>query len=163
MSLKEAIALTGRYLRLFMPAGVLAVYKHDAQADLLVCAGANGDDQGQLKHLTILRGDRISGWAAANDATIANSDASLDLGAIAESFRPPLRSALSTPMKEGDQLLGVLTVYAHQAQPFGDDHKYLAERVAEMLAVRLNSLVEQPVRPFRAEALVAKTKVAVER
>ena len=64
---------------------------------------------------------------------------------------------------EGDQLLGVLTVYAHQAQPFGDDHKYLAERVAEMLAVRLNSLVEQPVRPFRAEALVAKTKVAVER
>jgi len=150
----EAIALTDQYLRLFMPCDVSAVFKHDTQADLLTCAGAAGDDEGRIRLLSIRRGDRISGWAAANDATIANSDAALDLGTIAESFSPRLRCALSTPIKEGERLVGVLTIYTHQAQPYGDDHKYLAERVAAMLASRFDALEEEPVRRLRAEAVV---------
>jgi GAF domain-containing protein len=161
--ISEAISLTDQYVRLFMPCDVSAVFKHDTQADLLVCAGAAGDDDGQIKLLSIRRGDRISGWAAANDATIANSDASLDLGTIVDRFVPPLRSALSTPIKEGERLLGVLTIYTHQTQPYGDDHKYLAERVAAMLASRLDSFEDQPVRRFRTEALVTRRTVSVDR
>jgi len=161
--INEAISLTDQYVRLFMPCDVSAVFKHDTQADLLVCAGAAGDDDGQIKLLSIRRGDRISGWAAANDATIANSDASLDLGTIVDRFVPPLRSALSTPVKEGERLLGVLTIYTHQTQPYGDDHKYLAERVAAMLASRLESFEDQPVRRFRTEALVTRRTVGADR
>lgn len=152
----EAIERTGHYLRLFMPAEVCAVYKHDAEADILVCVGAAGDEQELLKNLRMRRGDRISGWAAANDATIANSDATLDLGTVAESFVPSLRFALSTPIKEGERLVGVLTVYTNESQPFGDDHKYLAERVATLLSPKLNSS-NSVVRRFRPEGLVSKT------
>jgi len=159
----EAIALTDQYLRLFMPCDVSAVFKHDTQADLLTCAGAAGDDEGRIRLLSIRRGDRISGWAAANDATIANSDAALDLGTIAESFSPRLRCALSTPIKEGERLVGVLTIYTHQAQPYGDDHKYLAERVAAMLASRFDALEEEPVRRLRAETVVQRRAVGADR
>jgi putative methionine-R-sulfoxide reductase with GAF domain len=151
-SLDVAVAVTEKYMRMFMPLSVCAVYKHDIEADLLVCVGTVGDKTRLIHNLTIRRGDRISGWAAANDTTIANSDAALDLGTIAESFSPALRSALSTPIKEGERLVGVLTVYSTDAQPFGDDHKYLAERLADLLATRLDSLAEQPVHSVRSIA-----------
>jgi putative nucleotidyltransferase with HDIG domain len=159
----EAIALTGQYVRLFMPASVIAVYKHDTDADILICIGAEGDPEGQLQNLTIRRGDRISGWAAANDATIANSDATLDLATTAEHFDPPLKSALATPMNEGKRLVGVLTVYASALQPFGDDHKYLAERIATILAGRMDNLRDRPVRQFNRQPVTTSVKVAVDR
>jgi GAF domain-containing protein len=85
----------------------------------------------------------------------------LDLGTIAESFSPALRSALSTPIKEGERLVGVLTVYSTDTQPFGDDHKYLAERVADLLATHLDSLAEQPVRSVRSISERRGTRSAV--
>ena len=152
--------LTARYLGLFMPSAVCALYRHDVEADLLVCAGVGGDDTRALRNLTIRRGDKISGWAAANDTTIANSDACLDLGRLAEDFSPRLRSALSTPMKQGDRLVGVLTVYATEVHPFGDDHKYLAERVAELLTPRFSVLMDRPVTTSRT---LDRTPVSAER
>jgi hypothetical protein len=63
-------------------------------------------------------------------------------------------------MKEGERLVGVLTIYACENQPFGDDHKYLAERVAELLTARFVTLAEQPVRSFRR---IERTAVVAER
>ena len=146
-----------------MPASVCAIYKHDADADILVCVGTSGDPEQKLKSLAIRRGDRITGWAAANDTTIANSDATLDLGTVAESFDPPLRSALSTPMSEAEQACGVLTVYATRPQAFADDHKYLAERVANILSARFVTFSNQPILRFRNERLGGKSKAKVER
>jgi putative nucleotidyltransferase with HDIG domain len=163
LSLGEAIELTGQYVRMFMPAAVCAVYNYDSDADILICVGATGDPQQRIRNLAIRRGDRISGWAAANETTIANSDATLDLGATAETFVPPLRSALSTPINERNRLIGVLTVYAERPQVFGDDHKYLIERVANLLGPRLVSLAHHPVLAFRAGHNNAKTKVKAER
>jgi putative nucleotidyltransferase with HDIG domain len=158
----EAIALTGNYIRLFMPARVIAVYKHDTDADILICIGADGDPELRLHELTIRRGDRISGWAAANDATIANSDATLDLGTTTQQFTPSLKSALATPMNDGKRLVGVLTIYASELQPFGDDHKYLAERVATILAGRLGEQGREPISRF-SESLATSVKVALDR
>jgi putative nucleotidyltransferase with HDIG domain len=160
--LADAIALTGHYVRLFMPTRVIAVYKHDTETDILICVGAHGDRERRLQDLTIRRGDRISGWAAANDATIANSDATLDLGTLTDDFAPPLKSALATPMTDGGRLVGVLTVYASELQPFGDDHKYLAERVATILASRLEELSSRPMHRLR-KSLTTSVKVAVDR
>jgi len=147
---------------LFMPTRVIAVYKHDTETDILICVGAHGDRERRLQDLTIRRGDRISGWAAANDATIANSDATLDLGTLTDDFAPPLKSALATPMTDGGRLVGVLTVYASELQPFGDDHKYLAERVATILASRLEELSSRPMHRLR-KSLTTSVKVAVDR
>jgi putative nucleotidyltransferase with HDIG domain len=156
LSIEDVIELTGQYVGLFMPAAVCAIYNYDAEADILICVGATGDPDRRIRDLTIARGDRISGWAAANDTTIANSDATLDLGPTTETFDPPLRSAMSTPINERDRLIGVLTVYACRPQAFGDDHKYLIERIASLLAPRLVALTHQPVLKFRKDRAAAK-------
>ena len=79
-------------------------------------------------------GERISGWSAANEKTIANSQASLDLNAIADLFVPPLRSALATPLKSGHRVVGAVTAYATREEPFTDDHRYAFERLASSFA-----------------------------
>jgi putative nucleotidyltransferase with HDIG domain len=147
-SLEDCIELTGQHLALFMPAVVSAIYNYDSDADILICAGAAGDQHHWMRNLAIARGDRISGWAAANETTIANSDATLDLGALTDRFSPPLRCAMSTPIIERNRLVGVLTVYANQVQAFGDDHKYLIERIAALLASRLVTITRQHVLAF---------------
>jgi putative nucleotidyltransferase with HDIG domain len=148
-STSEALAVTGRYLHLFLPVTVAAVFKHDADTDLLVCHTTIGDSEHRLRGFCIPRGDRISGWAGANKTTIANSDPCLDLGTIAEAFCPPLRSALSTPLLDGSRIVGVLTIYADSVQAFTEEHKYLAERVAALLATKLVNVTNQGVIPFR--------------
>jgi putative nucleotidyltransferase with HDIG domain len=146
---QDAIEITGRYLRLFMPISVCAIYQHDNDSDLLVCQGATGDPENLLHDLCIPRGDRISGWAAANLTTIANSDATLDLGAISNQFNPALRSALATPLVDGTRCSGTLTVYSDRSQPYSEEHKYVAERAAASLSSCLASLANAPVIKFR--------------
>jgi hypothetical protein len=82
-SLKEVVEVAVQYLRRTTPATVYALYQHDPQADDLVCANTSGDARGLLNGLVIPVGQRVSGWAAANERTAINSDASLDLARIA--------------------------------------------------------------------------------
>jgi len=65
-------------------------------------------------------------------------------------------------MMEGDRLVGVLSVYATELQPFGDDHKYLAERVATLLAGRLIVLSKVPAHRLESDEVVA-SKIVAER
>src|SRR4030095_4017856 len=87
----------------------------------------------------VRNGERITGWSAANAHTICNSDASLDLGKVCESFRPRLQSALSTPLIVRGQTIGVMTAYSPLRESFSDEHKYAAEQIALLLADRCAS------------------------
>ena len=87
--------------------------------------------------LTIPVGERVSGWAGANRQTAVNSDASLDLAQIAQLFQPALRSTLSAPLANSEQLVGVLTGYACGENTFSDGHRDMFEQVALLLLRRI--------------------------
>ena len=133
-TLRDMVDVTFQYVRQLTPATVFAVYRHVQDNDNLTCIAAAGDPEHLLSGLTMKNGERISGWSAANEKTIANSQASLDLNAIADLFVPPLRSALATPLKSGHRVVGAVTAYATREEPFTDDHRYAFERLASSFA-----------------------------
>lgn len=140
VSTTAALQVTAQCLRQLTPATVYALFEYDSAADVLTCHSAVGDEQRLLDGLTIKLGERVTGWSAANRRTSVNSNASLDLAQIASFFSPPLRSALSTPLAEGDRLIAVLTAYSHKAEAFSESHRYTFEQVSSALLNRISSL-----------------------
>jgi len=128
----EASEAIATHLRRLIPSSLCVFFMYNSATDELEAAHAFGESSSMVKGLRIPLGQRLSGWVAANQQTIVNSDASLDLGEVARSS-PRLRSCLGTPFSAGDQLLGVLTLYSQSEEAFTDDHRRIAEAVAKQI------------------------------
>ena len=76
---------------------------------------------------------RLSGWVAAHRRTIVNSDAALDLAGL--DLPPSPRTCLSTPLLDGDTLVGVLTLYAEAPVAFTDEQGRLMQMLGPHLAL----------------------------
>jgi putative nucleotidyltransferase with HDIG domain len=126
-------------LRQLTPIATCALYRYDATLDQVVCQSSAGDPHNLLPGLVIRLGERVSGWCAANQKTVMNSDAYLDLVQMASRFAPPLRSTICVPMLRDGRLIGVFTGYSSQDTPFDERHRYAVERVAELLDARLTA------------------------
>ena len=107
------------------------------------------------------RGAGIAGWAAANRRGVLNADPALDLGHIAGSLEPPLRSSLTVPLAHEGRVVGVLSCYASNAQGFTEDHMRLLELLAASLAAAVASVggeksgaMPRAAAPRRANVLV---------
>jgi hypothetical protein len=132
--IREALIVVDQHCRLLTSSIVSVFYKYERDMDALRCIACAPEYSHLLTGVTIRRGERISGWAAASRQVIANSKANLDLFEICESFTPALRSALAVPLFTSDgQLLGVLTGYAVTEGAFSDEHRYALERIASAL------------------------------
>jgi putative nucleotidyltransferase with HDIG domain len=127
----------GDELGLRMPGLTLVVYHYDPQLDALYARAAGGVHRQAVDGLTIGVGLRLTGWVGANRATIANSEAALDLGNMATQLRPIPQLCLSTPIVSRGQLAGVLTVYSTSARPFTATDVAVFEMLAGLLAPRL--------------------------
>jgi GAF domain-containing protein len=138
--LSGALSTVTQYIRLLTPTSACAFYRYEPEADLFVCTDAKGDNSHLLLGLTIKNGERISGWAAANDKIIANSDAMLDLGQLAHQFDPILRSTLAAPVIHRGKIFGVLTAYGTKEASFTDHHKYAIERIVAIFNDKLSAL-----------------------
>jgi putative nucleotidyltransferase with HDIG domain len=140
-TIDEAIRVATEHARLVTPSVACAVYKYLPDVDVLRCISCSGSEGHLLQGLTIKRGERVTGWAAANERTVTNSQAELDLQALSFSFSPPLRAVIAAPyFGAKDRLLGVLSGYATKDNAFSDAHRYAFERVALLLGERLNSM-----------------------
>lgn len=118
-----------RHIRRLIPFSWSVFYRHDANAGLIEAAQTFGEPTGMLNGFTIPMGQRLSGWVAANHQTIVNSDPVLDLGDVARTATPRLRSCLSTPLMAGTELVGVLSLYSPVVDGFSEDHRRIIERV----------------------------------
>lgn len=119
-----------RHLRRVVPVSTFVLYVYDPHGDQLRVADAIGDAASQFFGIVIPRGQRLSGWVAANRQTIVNSDPVLDLGDSGRLARPRLRSCLSTPLMTEGGLVGVLTLYSVEPAAFSEDHRRVIEGVA---------------------------------
>jgi len=123
-----------KHLRRIVPASTCVFFLYDIERDELWAAHAAGENSSHFSGLRIPRGERLSGWVAANKRTISNSDPVLDLGEMARTMKPRLNSCLSTPLIAGDQLVGVLTLYSPSIDAFNEDHKRIMEAVARQVS-----------------------------
>jgi putative nucleotidyltransferase with HDIG domain len=139
-SVGVAFDVAAQCLRQLMPATVYSLYEFDPHSDSLICRYVVGDPNKLIYGLTIPLGQRVTGWAGANRRTAMNSDASLDLAKIAQSFEPHLRSAISISLTDQERLIGVLTAYSLQQEAFNENHRDIFEHVCATLAAHVCTL-----------------------
>jgi len=134
----DAAALASAHLTRLLPDATHVFYVHDHASDHLVARYATGEHAPALRGMSMRMGDRLSGWVGACRQTIINSDAALDL----YDRDVKLGSALSTPLMDGERLIGVVTAYAVAPRAFTDDQS----RMVEMMAPHLARIVEAALR-----------------
>jgi putative nucleotidyltransferase with HDIG domain len=135
----QAIQIVYTHLRRIVPISACVFYRYNPATDGLVATLAAGENAGTFLGIHISRGQRLSGWVAANKQTILNSDPVLDLGEIARMTRPRLKSCLSTPVLVSDSLVGVLTIYSVHDEAFAEDHRRIFESVSRQVGDTLRS------------------------
>jgi putative nucleotidyltransferase with HDIG domain len=153
-------------LRAQSPGAEFVVYLASASGQRIVARATSGALVQGAHDMSIVVGERISGWVAANRQQVVNSDARLDLGPIAQAAA--LQYCVATPMVEGDRVVGVLTGYA--ATAFGDEAARqlatLAPRLASVMA-RASDIEDTAPRPLPVRAALragrADLRVAVSR
>jgi putative nucleotidyltransferase with HDIG domain len=134
----DAAALATAHLSRILGDPTCAFYIHDAASGHLVVRHATGEHAAALRGMSMPMGERLSGWVAACRQTIANSDSALDL----YDRGVKLGSALSTPLVDGDRVVGVFTAYAAARHAFSDDQS----RLVEMMAPHLGRIVGAALR-----------------
>jgi putative methionine-R-sulfoxide reductase with GAF domain len=135
----ELTELVANHVRRIIPASSWVLYLYNSTNDDLVAAHSTGEHSSHFNGLRIRRGERLTGWVAANKKTILNSDPVLDLGEMSRNLRPRLRSCLSVPVLHEDALLGVLSLYSIEAQAFSENHRRVSELVARQIAPLLRA------------------------
>jgi putative nucleotidyltransferase with HDIG domain len=148
LSVQQVGETIAKHLRRIVPA-TFVLYSFDEQSDELVAAYAAGEHSALFADLRIPRGQRLTGWVAANHQTVLNSDPVLDLGDAARLVKPPLKAYAGTTVTKAGRLVGVIGLYSSQRQIFGDDHGRILEAVSKQAA----SCLDQP------DGLSAKPKV----
>jgi diguanylate cyclase (GGDEF)-like protein len=137
VNVADAGDVIAKHLRRLIPSALCVFFLYDDATDELESRHAVGDGASLAWALRIPLGQRLSGWVAANRQTILNSDPILDLGEIARSMTPRLRSCLSTPLITDGQLVGVLSLYSALQDAFTEDHRRIVEVAAKQIAQTL--------------------------
>jgi hypothetical protein len=127
----DVASLTATLVRNLAPGTTCAFYiKHEEE---LVMTHAAGPLAPALRWMRIPVNERLSGWVGAHRRTIVNSDAALDLSGLDIPTVP--RTCLSTPLLDGEALVGVLTLYAEFPLSFTDEQGRMMQMLGPHLAL----------------------------
>lgn len=112
-----------RRIRHLVPASLAAAFFVDEARQDLYVACVVGENEGLVAGLRIGLGSRLTGWVAANQRCIRNSDAVLDLGGAARSATPRLRSCMAIPVVSQGNCVAVVTLYSAYANAFSEEQE----------------------------------------
>jgi putative nucleotidyltransferase with HDIG domain len=143
-TINEIAEIVAKHVRRIVPFSLSVLYLYDIQRDELIAEHVTGEERHLISELRISRGERLSGWVAANRQSILNSDPMLDLGEVSKRTTPPLRSSVSVPLIANDELLGVLTLYSANDR-FADRDRNVVESAGRYAALSLLNLRESVV------------------
>ncbi len=129
----SVVAKTAAELKLWEPESLSVIYRLDDRTNELVAIWSSRSTNPSLLGYRIPMAQRVSGWVAANQTVIDNSDAALDLGSLAVRFR--LGTTLGVPILSGTVLIGVATVYRSQMRPFTSADVALVTSLASRMGI----------------------------
>jgi GAF domain-containing protein len=138
----DATDVIAAHVRRLVPCALAILFAYDLTRDELVAIQTTGEGAELTKGLRVPVGERLSGWVAANRQAIVNSDATLDLGNIARTIDPRLRSCLSVPLVDANHLVGVVTMYSVKQDGFSDQNRRLLEMLGVQIAGALRAQLD---------------------
>ncbi len=146
----QLAAAVWSFVQAWLPPAALVVYAVDEEQGVLSPLATGGAfDPGLEAGDDIPVGERLSGWVAATGQSVLNSDARLDLLEAARETSS-LRSAVAVPIIDGDgPAIGVLALYAREADAFGEAHRSLLDAAAGAIAASMGAAVRESARLSR--------------
>jgi putative nucleotidyltransferase with HDIG domain len=142
VSFADCADVMAKHLRGLVPFSVAVFYVKDHHTDELEAKHVFGDGAAAIRGTRIPVGQRLSGWVAANERTIFNSDPALDFWDADRLTLPTLRSCLSSPVICRGQLIGVITLHSTEVDAFTDDHRRMIELVTASVSDVLQKSLE---------------------
>ena len=109
---------------------VCILYAHDPDTDELTAVYVSTTEHEWLRGHRLRVGTGVSGWVAANQETISNADAALDLGDAAAAREPRLRTCVAVPLGSRPT---ILSVYSCDPRGFSTEQTRLVELAAKHL------------------------------
>jgi diguanylate cyclase (GGDEF)-like protein len=142
LSVDDTMALLTSKLNRLIPGSCWVLFLHDRNDDVLRCRFATGMSADAASRLTIACGEGASGWAARHRTAVLNAGAARDFEAagVPASGRP-FQSALAYPLVDGEELIGTLTVYHTERDPFREEHRHVLDHVSPQVASVLRNAV----------------------
>ena len=133
-------ALTWMMLRQVVPCASMGIFLYDESTDAVTLQYADGLHVSSLRGARLTLGAGIAGWSAANRRFVLNGDPAIDLGPGVLSLTPPLRSSVTIPLVQDNNVVAVVSLYASIPEGFTDDHARLLTLLAPSLATSIASL-----------------------
>jgi len=147
LSLSETLSVLAVRLKTIVPYDSVAIYV--IKNERLVPEYVSGDDFRLFSSLNIPLGEGLSGWVAANDEWVVNSDPSLESAYSDDPAKTSiLQSALSVPLNGVDGAFGALTLYRADKDAFTKDNL----RVLLALRSKVSLAIENALRFRQAES-----------
>ncbi|MGH9173882.1 MAG: HD domain-containing phosphohydrolase, partial [Vicinamibacterales bacterium] len=142
LSVDDTMALLTSKLNRLIPGPCWVLYLHDRVEDVLRCRFATGLPAETIPRLIIPAGEGPSGWAARNRKPVRNGRAAADFEAagVPASGRP-FQSALSYPLVDDEGLIGTLTIYHDERDPFREEHRHVLDHISGQAASVLRNAV----------------------
>jgi len=95
----------------------------------------NGENSRTFAALEIPLGQGLSGWVAENGKPIVNGNPSVEPGYLNNPSRfGTLNSALSIPLRSGEQVTGALTLYRSDKDAYSKDHLRILLAISDKVA-----------------------------
>jgi GAF domain-containing protein len=153
-------AFTGQ-LAAVLPFDLCAITLAAPDTSDYVIAHAAGARADLIQGRRVVAGEGVTGWALTNCLPFGNTDPKLDFPPGEGERFADLRTLAVCPVKQGEKLLGAVTVYSASLAQYDVGHQQLMEKSAALLATALLSQAAAPpaFRPVMAEA--AEVKAAV--
>lgn len=138
LSLHETLSVVASRIEQLVPHDSIAIYLR--HGNILRAEHVHGEDLRLLSSLEIPVGEGLSGWVVAENKPIMNGNPSVepsylnDPGAFSL-----LRSALAVPLADGDNPVGVLTLYRLEKDAFTEDDLRVLMAINSKLATAMSN------------------------
>ncbi|MCC7125070.1 MAG: diguanylate cyclase [Acidobacteria bacterium] len=143
LSVDDTMGLLTSKLNRLVPASCWALYVPDGARVTLQCRFASGLSADAVEGLFVPMGEGATGWAARHATPAVNARAASDFeSAGAKSAGSHFQSALAFPLVENDELVGILTAYHVDHQPYTDAHVRLLERLGLQAASVISNSIQ---------------------
>jgi putative nucleotidyltransferase with HDIG domain len=134
-----AFRAIGTWFERVMPGSTWVVYERRSAEDEVEATVGGGLEWEMLAGRRIPVANRVTGWVVANQASVTNADAALDLEEFVHGCASPVRCCASVPLVAAGRQLGAITVYSPWEAGFLEHHSRMLEAVASAIAALVAS------------------------
>lgn len=142
LSLQDTLSLFDARLKHVVAFDCMAVYLTDKFT--LTPEYVRGENARLFASLRIPFGSGLSGWVAENVKSIVNGNPAVEPGYLNDPTKfTTMRSAVAVPVRDGENVNAVLTLYSAEREGFSREHLHILEAISAKLGKAISASLRQ--------------------